>query len=345
MADRSATSGSRRQPTAGQPDAAAGPSRRDTITIARATDPAEAEALLADVYLLHRLQLVPGETVDMKLTSVRFGTLTVGRLGYGRGVRMTTGEARQFHFNLPLAGHAVSTSGPRNSLVTGPGQGTAFPPGSPAQIEWSNDCVQMCLMVPRATLESELDQLLAGSATRPLVFGSAMDLDAPVGRSLGDCLHLVDRELDRPEGLAAHPLAGRYMERMLLDALLLSQPHNYHDQLNAPARSAPSRPIARAVRILQDRAGEPWSTSTLALEVHLSVRAVQEGFQRHVGKPPMAYLREVRLRRVHEELGRADPGSTTVTAVAMRWGFVHMSRFATAYRAAFGESPSQTLHR
>lgn len=344
MTDQPSGRGSRAHGQARQSDAGARPAH-EAFTIAQATDPEEAEALLAGVYLPNRLHLAPGETVDLNLTSVRFGTSTVGRLGYGRDVRLSTGEARQFHFNVPLTGHAVSTSGARESLATVPGQGTAFPPGSPAQIEWSNDCVQMCLMVPRATLESELDQLLPGSATRPLVFESAMDLEASAGGSLDDWLRLVDRELDRPEGLAAHPLAGRNMERMLLDALLLSQPHNYHEQLHAPVRSAPPRPIAQAVRILQDRADEPWSISTLALEVHLSVRAVQEGFQRHVGTPPMAYLRQVRLRRVHEELRRADPGSTTVGAVAMRWGFLHMGRFAAAYREAFGQAPSQTLSR
>ena len=59
----------------------------------------------------------------------------------------------------------------------------------------------------------------------------------------------------------------------------------------------------------------------------------------------MTYLRELRLRRVHEELRRAHPGSTTVAAVAMHWGFVHMSRFAVAYRQTFGEAPSRTLSR
>lgn len=346
MANRDMPSGRRERRPAGSSEAAADLSERDSITVARATDPDEAEGLLAAVYLPNRLHLATGEAgVNMELASARFGTLTVGRLGYGRGLRLTTAEARQFHFNIPLAGRALSASGLRDSLPTISGQGTAFAPGSPAEIEWSKDCVQMCLMIPRATLESELEQLLGGSLTRPLVFGAAMDLETPVGRSLDDWLHLVDRELNRPTGLAAHQLAGRYMERLLLDGLLLGQPHNYQEQLSSPARSARPGPITRAVRTLQDRPDEPWSTTTLALEVHLSVRAVQEGFQRHVGTPPMTYLRAVRLRRVHEELRRADPGSTTVASVAMQWGFVHMSRFATAYRQAFGEAPSQTLSR
>ena len=88
----------------------------------------------------------------------------------------------------------------------------------------------------------------------------------------------------------------------------------------SPAGTTRPGPIDQAVRSLQDRPAEPWSTTTLALEVHPSVRALQEGFQRHVGTPPMRYLRELRLRRVHEELRRAQPGSTTVTAVPCTGG-------------------------
>ena len=37
--------------------------------------------------------------------------------------------------------------------------------------------------------------------------------------------------------------------------------------------------------------------------------------------------------------------TTTVRAVATSFGFMHMGRFAAAYRDAFGESPSETLNR
>jgi AraC-like DNA-binding protein len=40
----------------------------------------------------------------------------------------------------------------------------------------------------------------------------------------------------------------------------------------------------------------------------------------------------------------ADPGRTTVTDVAHRWGFDHLGRFAASYRARYHTTPSQTLH-
>jgi AraC-like DNA-binding protein len=88
-----------------------------------------------------------------------------------------------------------------------------------------------------------------------------------------------------------------------------------------------------------------WSTVRLATEVHLSVRALQEGFRRGLDTSPMAYLRQIRLRRAHAALLAADRDATTVRAVAVDLGLLHMSRFAAAYRAAFGEMPSDTLKR
>jgi AraC-like DNA-binding protein len=57
----------------------------------------------------------------------------------------------------------------------------------------------------------------------------------------------------------------------------------------------------------------------------------------------MAYLRDVRLGRVHEDLLSAPAGSTTVTDVAYKWGFVHVGRFTKEYRRKFGQLPSRTM--
>ena len=45
------------------------------------------------------------------------------------------------------------------------------------------------------------------------------------------------------------------------------------------------------------------------------------------------------------KLRRADPGTTSVTEVALTCGLRHLGRFATEYHDRYGEMPSQTLHR
>jgi len=73
------------------------------------------------------------------------------------------------------------------------------------------------------------------------------------------------------------------------------------------------------------------------------VRALDDGFQRYVGTPPMTYLRQVRMARAHAELFAADPELTTATAIARKWGFGHYGRFAADYARRFGRKPSETL--
>ena len=72
----------------------------------------------------------------------------------------------------------------------------------------------------------------------------------------------------------------------------------------------------------------------------MSVRSLQDGFAVHVGLPPMAYLRDVRLVNAHRDL---VDGHGPVANVAHRWGFLHLGRFAADYRRKYGQTPSQTL--
>ncbi|MCL4144411.1 UNVERIFIED_CONTAM: hypothetical protein GTU68_043838 [Idotea baltica] len=58
---------------------------------------------------------------------------------------------------------------------------------------------------------------------------------------------------------------------------------------------------------------------------------------------PMTYLRLLRLNRVRDVLADASPDTTSVTAIAMDHGFLHLGRFARDYKRLFDQSPSATL--
>ncbi len=64
-----------------------------------------------------------------------------------------------------------------------------------------------------------------------------------------------------------------------------------------------------------------------------------------MGLGPVAYLIRLRLHRVRQALLGATPGSTTVSATALDWGFWHFGEFSSAYKDCFGELPSDTLRR
>jgi len=77
----------------------------------------------------------------------------------------------------------------------------------------------------------------------------------------------------------------------------------------------------------------------------VSERALEYAFKEVMGLTPIAYLVRLRLHRVRQALLAATHGSTTVSAVALDWGFWHFGEFSRAYKDCFGELPSDTLRR
>ncbi|MBV9594560.1 MAG: helix-turn-helix transcriptional regulator, partial [Actinobacteria bacterium] len=135
------------------------------------------------------------------------------------------------------------------------------------------------------------------------------------------------------------------LERLLIESLLAGHRHNYTLQLQrAPMRYGPGA-ISTAIELLENHPERPWTAGALAAEVGLSVRALQAGFHSKADVGPMTYLRQVRLRRAHDDLLRADPATTTIGDIAHRWGFAHLGRFAATHAQRYGELPSYTLRR
>jgi AraC-like DNA-binding protein len=314
-------------------------------TSARTEDPREAEAVIAHAYLPNRVERLEAGPLDLRLDSLQLDSTTAGLISFGVRTRLRTTEATHYHVNVPVAGAVVSRAGGGPGVRAAPGQATVFMPDSPADILWGRDASQLCLMIPQRTLEEELEQLLGDPVSRPLVFEPEMDLSGETARGWRTSLEVLLTDLAHGPGLVSHPRVARQLERLVVDGLLLAQPHNYADALAGRERRPRARPIAAARQLLEERPEEPWSTSSLAGAVHMSVRSLQEGFARQLGVPPMKYLQQVRLHRARDLLLEASPAETTVAAVASRLALTHRGRFAAAYRREFGETPADTLRR
>lgn len=145
------------------------------------------------------------------------------------------------------------------------------------------------------------------------------------------------------QGMAGpgHPLIDAELRRHALRATLTVFPTTLLEAAQRPAqtRAAPTT-VRRAMRYMDEHAHDPITVEDVALAVHISTRGLQYAFRRATGLTPMAYLRRVRLSRAHVDLQSPEGGS--VAAVARRWGFPHVSRFAAYYRDAYGRNPSRT---
>src|SRR5438876_6187869 len=103
-------------------------------------------------------------------------------------------------------------------------------------------------------------------------------------------------------------------------------------------------PLKRALDLLEADPARGWTVDEIASACGVGRRTLQRHFRRFIGRMPMEFLRDLRLGRARQELLRAS-GRASVTNIAARMGFNHLGRFATQYRARYGESPSATLSR
>ncbi|MFS0867062.1 helix-turn-helix domain-containing protein [Microbacterium sp. 179-B 1A2 NHS] len=101
--------------------------------------------------------------------------------------------------------------------------------------------------------------------------------------------------------------------------------------------------VRRAVQYIDDHLGDPIGVVDIAAAARLSVRGLQSAFRRSLGVTPAGYVRTARLAAVRADLTNASADTSTVAAVARRWGFTHLPRFAQHYRETYGEQPSETL--
>jgi transcriptional regulator GlxA family with amidase domain len=118
-----------------------------------------------------------------------------------------------------------------------------------------------------------------------------------------------------------------------------------HEADSTPRRLPRRELVGRVTSFVRDNLEEPVSIAELSRMVGVSERTLRAAFREALGLSPKQYTIVQRLRAVRAALQAADPKTTTVTDVAMAYGFFELGRFAGRYRLAFGESPSATLRQ
>lgn len=180
---------------------------------------------------------------------------------------------------------------------------------------------------------------LAGARTGEL--GEVVLAASAAGSSLRRfALHLWT-ELQRPGGLWDCPVALAEMEDALVSLLAFAASAPGFDAATRPAQST----LRRAEDFLMQHLTRPVTRPELAAAAGVSIRTVSRGFHERYGIGPLAWLKLRRLEAAQRELRSMAPGETSVTEVALRYGFEHLGRFAADYRRRFGETPSATLRK
>src|SRR5271157_365662 len=199
-------------------------------------------------------------------------------------------------------------------------------------------------------LDPELLTRVAASAPgrrpEPVRLLGHRPVSAAAGQHLSNAIsYLRDHVLAVPEARDA-PLIASTAAQHLAASMLHAFPNNaLREPTATDRRDATPVLLRRAIAFIEDNAHTDVTVGDVAAAIYVTPRAVQYMFRRHLHTTPMAYLRRLRLHHAHLELLAADDASTTVTAVATRWGFAHTGRFAVAYRQTYGRTPHETLRQ
>lgn len=306
----------------------------------------EARVALAENFYPHHLEALATDSgLNMSLKTVQLGGVTLGRLAYGAEVSLDFGElSNAYHISIPLSGRVEAVVG-RQVSVSMPGLASVYLPVGPTKISrWSADCAQYGVKIDREYLEAELTTLVGHPVRTPVKFDPLVDLTRGPAESWLSLILTLAADLDREAGVLYDPLMSSSLAQAVTTGFLLASGHDHQESLQELRRPVRPRIVKRAVDAIHASPEKPFTVNDLAEVAGASVRSLQDGFQQHLGVPPMTYLRSVRLERVHEELSRNDADKLTVADVAHRWGFGHLGRFAAEYRRRYGETPSRTLN-
>ncbi|GGM98331.1 transcriptional regulator [Terrabacter tumescens] len=310
---------------------------RDSVTT---QDVDAARERVAAVFCPHGLE--PRGAVDVRLRAARADQVGIIHLDYGGVVEISPEPLGDFYLvQIPRAGAArVAHAG--QEVRSDRTRASVLSPHEPTSMTWFVGNPQTIVYLTRSLVEHALESLTGVAASGPLTFDVGMPLTTPRARSWLSTVECLRAELEDAQGsgLVEHADA---LGLSIATQLLESQGHSHSRELLR--RGASARTLRRALDVIDGRLGEPLTVSAVAAEVGVCTRVLQDAFSRELGVPPLAYIRERRLRAARARLIESAPEVTTVTDVALSLGLSHLGRFAGDYRARFGESPSTTLHR
>lgn len=150
---------------------------------------------------------------------------------------------------------------------------------------------------------------------------------------------------DHP-GRLQHTGARRILEQAIFRSVSAALFSHMDDHVMVPGPTRGHALVTRAQEYMRRHVDEPLTIEDLCRELQVSRRTLQYAFREVLHLNPVAWLRAMRLNGVRRALRRGhDDDTVTVQDVAARWGFWHLSHFASDYRRMFGELPSETLQR
>lgn len=303
-------------------------------------DPDFAREIMSQVYCPHVLTVSDGRSFHAVHDEASLGPVSVHGLAFGTSTIVDTEPLESWILvSTPLTGGlGVSSEGIDRHVL--PGKSIVLDSFRQFRLRFSADCRLLTFRFERSFVELALQELRGESELLQVRFGLEGPSSVHDTEAWQAVASLLVRESRARPQASTRPMLQKQLARTAVAALAETHPLQALPGL-PPGRSPLTTEVHRVVSQITSQPTSPYQVADLARCAGISVRALQEAFTRQLGTTPMSFLRDVRLRKAHEDLisGRVD----TVAEAADRWGFTNLGRFSGQYQSLYGRLPSATL--
>jgi AraC-like DNA-binding protein len=307
-----------------------------------ATDLDTIHQILSSMYGALHIQAAGSRPGGMRVASAGLGGLRFDQVSFTMAFAADRSPLGAYAFGQLTSGRVRHESdGSVRSYL--PGEVfLAAQPDHPVTAAVDDTAVELAVIDPGRI--DEVAESVPARIERPVRFTGYRPVSTRATERWKSTFAYVHNEARSSSAGVTHPLVAGNAARLLVATALATFPNTaLTDPTIEDRRDAHPATLRRAIAFIEGNASGDISIADIARAAHVTTRAVQLAFRRHLETTPSAYLRRVRLQYAHDQLRDAVPGTTTVTAVAAQWGFLNASQFAAHYRTAFAELPSRTL--
>ncbi|MBA4501340.1 AraC family transcriptional regulator [Marinobacterium marinum] len=269
-------------------------------------------------------------------------TTAIGYIEYGTDVTVKVEDlSNSYSISLPLSGYQELSCAEGNvqSNIT---SGVIISPAAPYELNISGNCRKTLVRISRQAMKVGLEAMLGRITDKPLIFEAKMDAKVGSSSAWWRTIRYIESELGNPDSLYNSPAFIRDIEQALIKGILTSQPHNYSDDVKKALRNNLPSYLVKTIDYLKEHARNDINMDDIEWISGVSRNKLYSDFKRHIGIPPTAYLKRIRMEGVRSDIIKPT-GSENISSIALGWGFTHLGRFSADYKKFFGETPSETL--
>jgi AraC-like DNA-binding protein len=310
--------------------------------VIRTSSVEELEHELVDIYGAASFDLEDPAGLDVRGNFVRLRDTCLGFGAIGALAKIHFPESDFARLQFPLRGQGMTQCGNR-SVDVNVNRPSLTSAGRPTVLHYGAEFEHLFLRVKSDAMERKLSVLL-GMPLRNAVEFELSDFSSQARLAgMRRLIDLIVAQLGDEEALLV-PAAIRELEQAAIVQLLFAGRHNYSELLEQAPREAAPTHVRRVEAYIEANWNGPIMIESLAEICGVSARTLFRTFEKARGCSPMTFVKKVRLDHARRMLSTPDE-TTSVSRIAFACGFSNLGHFASAYRSAFGELPSQTLSR